>query len=221
MTANEAKVVAKARAFALDHEVEDGERDGGLSEGDPSSGLSQEPGHGTAVIKDDRVPDGNGAMRTCSSLWGERSRGGFARRGSANSRRVSEILRVGSWSKTGRLGGEGGRLRWLMDSSRIAYGSRTKRSGSRARAQRPWRGTRSMPLCSNVHNALATDPCQEHARMACDSDAGARHPWGLTDARTACRRVERTVRRGAQGPRPRGKVTVPGCAMAARAARSR
>ena len=60
MTANEAMVVAKARAFALDHEVEDDERDGGLSEGDPSSGLSQEPGHGTAVVKDDRVPDGNG-----------------------------------------------------------------------------------------------------------------------------------------------------------------
>ena len=72
MTANKAMVVAKARAFALDHEVEDGERDGGLSEGDPSSGLSQEPGHGTAVIEDDRVPDGNGDDEdVLESLGGE------------------------------------------------------------------------------------------------------------------------------------------------------
>lgn len=60
MTTDEAMIVAKARALALDHEVEKGEGNGGLGEGHPSTGLSQETGHGTAVIEDDRVPDGNG-----------------------------------------------------------------------------------------------------------------------------------------------------------------
>ncbi len=216
-------VVAKARAFALDHEVEDGERDGGLSEGDPSSGLSQEPGHGTAVIKDDRIPDGKGGDEDVLEPLG---REGVRR---IREKRLCKFEEgfgdlAGGELLRDRPLGWGGRTLALVHGflTCTAHGSRTKRSGSRAQAQRPRRGTRwSMPLCPNVHNALATDPCQEHARMACDSDAGARHRWGLTDARTACRRVERAARRGAQGPRPRGKVTVPGCAMAARAARSR
>lgn len=59
MTTDEAMIVAKTRAFALDHKVEEGEGDGGTGEGDPSPGLGQETGHGTAVIEDDRVPDGD------------------------------------------------------------------------------------------------------------------------------------------------------------------
>lgn len=51
----------------------------------------------------------------------------------------------------------------------------------------------------------------EHARLMRDGDA-VHGTGGAPGVR---------VRRGAQGPRPRGKVTVPGCAMAARAARSR
>jgi hypothetical protein len=60
MTTDEAMIIAKTRAFALDHEVEEGERDGWLSEGHPSPRLSQETGHGTAIIEEDRIPGGNG-----------------------------------------------------------------------------------------------------------------------------------------------------------------
>lgn len=59
MTTDEAMIVAKTRAFALDHEVEEGEGDGWLGEGHPSPGLSQETGHGAPVIKDHSVPDGD------------------------------------------------------------------------------------------------------------------------------------------------------------------
>ena len=222
MTTDEAMIVAKAKAFALDHEVEDGERDGGLAEGDPSPGLNQRTGHGTAVIEDDHIPDGNGGDEDVLELLGREVVG-----------RIREKRLCKFEEGFGDLaGGE------LLRDRPLGWGGRTLALAHEFLTYRPWqphevqwlesagaaaqaRHTRSMPLCPNVHNALAADLCQEHARMACDNDAGARHRWGLTNARTAYRRVGRAVRRGAQGPRPRGKVTVPGCAMAARAARSR
>lgn len=60
VTTDEAMIVAKAGAFALDHEVEQGKGDGWLGDSHPSPGLSQKTGHGPAVIENHSVPDGDG-----------------------------------------------------------------------------------------------------------------------------------------------------------------
>ena len=60
MTTDEAMIIVKASTFALDHEIEDSEGDRWLCDGHPSPSLSQKTRHGTALIEDDSVPDGDG-----------------------------------------------------------------------------------------------------------------------------------------------------------------
>ena len=158
MATDEALIIAKKGALTFDHEVANGEWDMRLGEGHPSPGLGQEPGHGTAVIEDDCVPDGDRDEEDMLEFLGREVVRRMREKRLCNSMRASEILRVGSWSESGRLGLDGGCLRWLMDSSRAVPPVTAVSRGSRAQAQRPRRGTpRACRLCTNVHNALQAE----------------------------------------------------------------
>lgn len=201
MTTDEAMIVAKTRAFALDYEVEEGEGDGWLGEGHPSPGLSQEPGHGTAVIEDDSVPDGDGededvleplgreVVRRMLEKWRcklEEGLGDFAR---------GELARV-------RPLGLGGRALALAHGFLTCrpwqpHGAQWLESTGAAAQARHSGACRCARTCTTPGRQ---NPRREHAKM-CVISTPVHSPRCVTDVQTACCVRRRAGRSGTKPAR--------------------